>query len=502
VLASQRERELKLAVNASFMVPDLTDPALGVVEFRDLPELDLVSTYHDTPDLRLARAGVTLRYRTGDDGGPVWTLKLRVAGSNGTVRDELSFPGEPDAIPVAALDLVTALARACALEPVATLRTRRRRWLLCGGAERELAELVDDDVTVLEGEEVRARFRELELESRGPDLEQLIPIAERLQLAGAVLAEPVPKAVRAMGPRAAAPADLSPLEVGPSDPAGLAVQAAITAGAIRLTQNDPGTRLGEAEPLHQMRVATRRLRSDLRTFAPLVDPAWAGEITDELGWLGGCLGAVRDLDVQIAQLELLADELRPNLDALFDPLERKRDAARADLIVSLRSARYTALLDRLVEASHAPVLASAAEAPVEQALPPLLHAAWRRLARQARTVSPGDPDERYHAVRILAKRARYAAEAIGPVLGDPGKPDLLFADAAAGLQDLLGSLQDAVIGADLISHYAGSQDDARFGLAAGRLYEREQLVRARARTRYPKLWRRLSRHGGRLSRPT
>jgi inorganic triphosphatase YgiF len=501
VLANLRERELKLAVNATFMVPDLVDPALGVLEMRDLPELDLVSIYHDTPDLRLARAGVTLRYRSGDEGGPIWTLKLRVAGSDGTVRDELTFPGEPDAIPVAALDLVTALSRACALEPVATLRTRRRRWLLCAGSERELAELVDDDVTILDGEEIRARFRELELESRGPDLDQLIAIAERLQLAGAVLAEPVPKAVRAMGPRATAPADLAPIEVQPTDPAGQAVRAAIAAGAMRLTQFDPGTRLGEAEPLHQMRVASRRLRSDLRTFASLVDQAWASELSDELEWLGSALGAVRDLDVQIAELEALAGDLRPDLGPLFDALETRRDQARELLMEALRGGRYTALLDRLVDASHSPALTVEAEAPIATVLPPLLWGAWRRLARSARAVTPDDPDESYHAVRILAKRARYAAEAIGPMLEGGGRRELAFAVSASRMQDLLGSLQDAVVGANLIHERAAISRDPRFSMAAGRLYEREVAIRLQARSMYPVAWRRVRRAGERLNEP-
>ena len=498
MLANLRERELKLAVNATFIVPDMTDPAIGVLEFRDLPELDLVSTYHDTPDLRLARAGVTLRYRSGDQAGPVWTLKLRVAGSDGSVRDELTFPGEPDSIPVGALDLVTALSRACALEPVAKIRTRRRRWLLCGAAERELAELVDDEVTVLDGDEVRARFRELELESRGPDLEQLIPIAERLQLAGAVLAEPVPKAVRAMGPAAAAPADLEPMEVFPTDPAGRAVQAAIITGAMRLTENDPATRLGEEEPLHQMRVATRRMRSDLRTFAPLVEPAWAAELSEELGWLGNCLGAVRDLDVQIRELGDLGADLRTELDPLFTALAGQREAARAALMTALRGTRYTALLDRLVDASRTPALTRVAAAPVAGALPPLLDLAWRGLERGGRKVRPDDPDERYHAVRILAKRARYAAEAIGPMLPGGGKLELTFAAAAARLQDLLGSLQDAVVGADLIHELTNGSSDTAFTMAAGRLFEREQLIRERARAGYPIAWRRARRAGGRL----
>lgn len=493
-----RERELKLAVNATFMLPDLTDTELGVLELRDLPELDLVSIYHDTPDLRLARAGVTLRYRTGEEEGPVWTLKLRVPGSDGTVRDELSFPGQPSIIPLEALDLVTALSRSSTLGPVARLRTRRRQWLLYGGGERELALLVDDEVTVLNGKRVVARFRELELESRGPELEQLIPIAERLQLAGAVLAEPVPKAVRAMGPKASAPPDFAPIDAGPTDPAGVAVQAAMAAGGIRLVQHDPGTRLGEVEPLHQMRVATRRLRSDLRTFAPLVDASWARGLADELGWLGDYLGAVRDLDVQVARFESDAEDLRADLEPLFDLLRERREAARAALLDALRGERYAGLLDRLVDAAREPILTDAAGQPAEQILPPLLRKAWERLEVKASRLEAEDPDERYHEVRILAKRARYAAEATGPVLGQRGIRARKFAAEAAALQDLLGSLQDGVVGSRLIREAVEGSHGARFSIAAGRLVEREQIARQRVRVGYPRVWRRLARRGGRL----
>ena len=498
MLANVRERELKLAVNATFMLPDLTAPDLGVLEFQDLPELDLVSTYHDTADLRLARSGITLRYRTGDDEGPAWTLKLRVPGNDGSVRDELTFPGDPEVIPEAALDLVTATRRSRALRPVARLRTRRRRWLLSGLGEQELAELCDDEVSVLDEDEVVARFRELELESRGPALEQLIPIAQRLQLAGAVLAEPVPKAIRAMGPRAAAAADITAIEVGRSDQAGRVVQAAIAAGGIRLVQNDPGTRLEDAEALHQMRVATRRLRSDLRTFASLVDAEWAAGLADELGWLGHSLGAARDLDVQISGLEEAAGDLRADLSPLFDLLLKQRAGARSALMKVLRGRRYTALLDRLVDAAQAPRLTPAATELAARALPPLMLAAWRRLERRGGAVSPTDPDQSYHAVRILAKRARYAAEAIGPLLGSPGTRVVKFAAAAAELQDLLGSLQDTVVGADLIRQSAESAEDTRFSIAAGRLLERAELTRGRVRRAYPRAWRSVVRRGERL----
>ena len=122
------------------------------------------------------------------------------------------------------------------------------------------------------------------------------------------------------------------------------------------------------------------------------------------------------------------------------------------------------------------------------------------MERGARRITPEDPDERYHLVRILAKRSRYAAEAIGPVLGKEGVHALRFATAAAQLQDLLGSQQDAVIGAELVRQCAESTHDPRFSLAAGRLLEREEMARAVARNGFPKAWRVLARRGERLGK--
>ncbi len=493
--ANVRDRKVTLAVPGTFILPDLTDDGVGATQVRDLPGRDLVSTYHDTADLRLARAGVMLRHRAGDEAGPPWTLELPASPGDEPARAELRFAGTPRAAPSEALDLVTAFVRSEKLGPVAALQTRRRRWLLSDAAGAELAELLDDEVSVLDGKQVIARFRELVLESRGPDSDALVPVADRLRRSGAVLAEPMPKVVRAIGPRAAAPPDLATMRVQPADSAGVVVQAAIVAGAIRLTQHDPWTRRGDAEALHQMRVAARRLRSDLRTFAPLVDAAWAHDLSDELSWLGERLGAVRDLDVQVAGLEKVGADLRPDLDPLFEQLGVQREAARSVLLEALRSERYTALLDSLVDAARQPRLTAAAEA-----LTSLLYRAWRRLERRAAVITADDPDERYHAVRVLAKRARYAAEAISPALGARGKQARAFASRAAALQDQLGLLQDAVIAADLIRRAAEASRKPRFTMAAGRLYEREQLARERARARYPEAWRRVAGSGERLSR--
>jgi CHAD domain-containing protein len=364
--------------------------------------------------------------------------------------------------------------------------------MLCGTDDQALAELADDQVSVLDGTRVVARFRELELESRGPDLSALRPIANRLRRAGAVLAEPVPKAVRALGPRAAAEPDVTLISVSPDDPSTKAVQAALAAALMRLIANDAPTRLGDVEGLHQMRVATRRLRSDLRTFRPIIDRSWADSLSEELRWLGGLLGTVRDADVQLERLQTedadLLGELKPHLDRL----RQTQTSGREALLGGLRSERYVTLLDRLVDAKRDPLVNEAARRPARQVLPDLAKRAWKRLGPEAIALKPDDADERYHLVRIRAKRLRYAMEAIGPALGDRGPAFERVAAAAASLQDLLGEMHDAfVTRADLeaLVHTAKGRE---YAFALGRLVERRSAAIREGRRRYPKAWRRLT----------
>jgi CHAD domain-containing protein len=487
-----RERELKLAAPGSFVVPDLSDDGLGVLAMQELPELLLTSTYYDTADLRLARSGVTLRYRTGEEDGPVWTLKLRVQDQDASERDEHSFQGPPEVVPTDAADLVTALVRSAPIQAVASLETRRKRWMLCGPDDRSLAELADDQVSVLDGTRVVARFRELELESRGPNLSALRPIANRLRRAGAVLAEPVPKAVRALGPRASAEPDVSPMSVSPDEPAARAVSATLATGLSRLIANDAATRLGDVEGLHQMRVATRRLRSDLRTFRPIIDRTWADGLSDELRWLGSLLGTVRDADVQLERLHREDEDLLGDLKPYVERLRQGQAAGREALLEALRSERYVTLLDRLVDAKRDPLVSDAGRRPVGRVLPDLAERAWKRLHGQAVTLKSDDPDERYHAVRIRAKRVRYAAEAIGPALGDHAPALARVASAAASLQDLLGEMHDAFVTRADLEGLVHTSKGREYAFALGRLVERRSAAIADGRRRYPKAWRRLA----------
>src|SRR5213595_2400431 len=164
------EREVKLGAGPAFHLPDLA----GVVEGLEVaaPEtIRMETVYFDTPDLRLARWGVSLRRRAGEG----WTLKLAETPStsgkrNTTVlaRQELTFQGGAKP-PEAALEVVRAYVRKAELVPVARLSTVRRRVRLVDATGNRVAEVVDDEVSVRDGRRVAARFREIEVEVPSPD---------------------------------------------------------------------------------------------------------------------------------------------------------------------------------------------------------------------------------------------------------------------------------------------------------------------------------------------
>ena len=267
------EREVKLTPVPGFRLPALADVVVGVSAHPD-EILDLQAQYYDTADLRLARSGASLRFREPEG----WTVKLPAPGDGPLlVRGEHTFAGGPERPPAAAVDLVRAWVRTATVHPVARLKTRRRRIELTDAGGKKVAEVVDDEVSVLDEGRITGRFRELEVElGESAPIELADALVARLQRAGAGAPEPTPKIVRALGPRAAGPPDVvSITDLTPQSAARDVVHAAISASVLRLLRHDPGVRLGDdPEQVHQARVATRRLRSDLRTFRSLLVPEW------------------------------------------------------------------------------------------------------------------------------------------------------------------------------------------------------------------------------------
>jgi len=492
------EREIKLTVPAEFVLPPLSDPAADL--FAGPAEtLELRATYFDTDDLRLARSGASLRHR--DDG---WTVKLpRGVGEEGVLaRDELAVAGPEGTAappPEGALDLVRALTRGAPVVPVADLLTTRQRVRLRRSDGTDVAEVVDDHVEVHEpgSHDVRDEFREVEVELfAGATDAHRTGVLTRLSAAGAGPVDPTPKVVRALGSAAAAPPDVVAVPVERGAAADLVVRGAIATSVTRLVSNDPGVRIGEdPEAVHQARVATRRLRSDLRTLRALVDEQWANALRDELRWLGDVLGVVRDTDVLIERLDVKVARLpevdRPSGKALVDLLRADRDRGREQLLRALRSDRYDALLERLVVAARRPrLLLRVDDVDDAELLRGLVRRPWNRLRGAVAALPPEPTDPQLHEVRILAKRTRYAAEAVAPAVGGRARA---LARALAGVQDELGEHQDAVIAGEWLRRGAARSNDANVGFAAGLLASMEREAAEAARDTWRQAWARTDR---------
>jgi len=207
------------------------------------------------------------------------------------------------------------------------------------------------------------------------------------------------------------------------------VQSHLAEQVSELVHRDPQVRRDLPDSVHKMRVATRRLRSALATFGPLLDRSRTDPVRAELRWLADALGEARDAEVMHEWLrELLRAEppelvLGPVVARIDSAMTRRRRKARARLGEALDSERYLLLLDALDELAADPPFLPGARHAARPALAHLLRRTWRRIDRSMTRAQRGaqDPggDELLHQVRKDAKRMRYAAEAVQPVFGRP-----------------------------------------------------------------------------------
>jgi len=241
----------------------------------------------------------------------------------------------------------------------------------------------------------------------------------------------------------------------------------------------------DPEHVHRARVATRKLRSDLRTLNAAFDPNWSQSLSDELRWLGESLGNVRDSQVMLARLtmriEALPMEEQTAASGLSTRLAETVHSNTRELMVVLRSDRYECLLQLL----RGPAVFKAEQfKPAVSVLAALTKAARRKLKRAVKAL-PADPaDAQLHRVRIVAKRCRYAAEALAL---SGGRRAVELADACRSLQDVLGEHQDSVVMRRWLRELAPRVSPLE-ALSAGEIIGLEQTAAATARDRWPSAW--------------
>ena len=288
-----------------------------------------------------------------------------------------------------------------------------------------------------------------------------------------------------------------PPKPGAASPAAAVAHAAVTDSVVRLLAHDPGVRLGDdPEDVHQMRVATRRLRSDLRTFRPVIDRDWSDPVRGELEWLGGLLGAVRDTEV-------LLDRLDARLDALA---EVDRDAGKR-LLDTLRTHRD----DARVAAARRPALRSLSRAP-RRARRGHARVGGHARSRPQSTSTSSDscasrgascatPSTRSTTSRPTPRSTRCASSRSAPATPPRQRTPTLgrsardFARRAAALQDVLGEHQDAVVAEHWLRDHAVSRDDGavEHAFVAGQLVTIERQAADDARAQWRRAWKRLRR---------
>ncbi|HVC15131.1 MAG TPA: CHAD domain-containing protein [Acidimicrobiales bacterium] len=441
-------------------VPSRAFPAVPTLTVLAKPTRRLVDRYLDTTDWRVGQAGFVLRTRQRGRAVEV-TLKATRPANPAGLRKRLELT---ESLPSGLGSLgaggpvgrrVHAVAGRRPLVQVLEIRTRRQPFSL-RAAGTEVAEVALDDTTILVGaNEAPARLRRVEVEVAAGWLDTLGPVVADLResagLSPAVLSK-FEAGLLAAGASVPGPPDVGPTDVAPGATLGDVTYAVIRKQLRVLLTHEPGTRLGDdPEELHDMRVATRRLRAAMELFSSAL-PARAAAIRDELRWIAGALGDVRDLDVQLEDMAEMADwsaqwsgaghgsalvHLRTLLDA-------ERDDARRRLLDALDSTRWERLTSALLAlARQGPSRrVPGARVPAAIAIPSLLdqrHRAVRKAAKKAhRTGAATD----FHRVRIRGKRLRYSIEFTSALYGEPASR---FTAKLTRLQDALGAMQDAEV---------------------------------------------------------
>ncbi|MFJ1759927.1 CHAD domain-containing protein [Amycolatopsis sp. NPDC088138] len=493
VPSSVTERERKYEIVPGTGVPRLLGVA-GVTSQDEPVEQMLDASYYDTRTFRLARAGITLRRRVGGhDAG--WHVKLPVSADE---RQEIQLPLGDDArkVPGRLKRLVRAYTLGEKLVPIAHLRTDRFAHRLADGQGRTVATLTDDHVTgEAGGESARLdEWREVELEL-DPGVEpSLLDEFDRALAKAGLSASPWPSKLRRLiGDRVPAPR-----RARKKPTAADVVLVSLREHYDQLRHADVGVRLDVADSVHQMRVASRKLRSALRTFGSIVDASATAPVAAELKWLGRELAPARDAEVTEERLLAQLDEVPTEL--VFGPLRqyltryfaREEQQGRARAVEALDGKRYRNLLRALDAVLEDPALIAQGRKPAKAALRKPVRKAAKKL-RRAEAATRGlkgvELETALHDVRKKAKRARYAADTVKPVYG---KKLRAWRKNVKAVQQTLGAHQDTVVGRDVLHHLAvdghgEGQNTFTFGL----LHGQDAAKAAQLREKFAGEWRRL-----------
>ncbi|CAB0571824.1 CYTH and CHAD domain-containing protein [Corynebacterium diphtheriae] len=493
-LQRQLEVEAKYSVDATAAAPDISSVP-GITRVTAPEVVRLSATYFDTEDLRLSRAKIALRRRTGghDEG---WHIKV----STPQGRRETHAPLSED-VPPELLQEVRAIVRNSPLIAVARVDNERHLSFASDSENRVLLELCDDhvhSVSYLEkGTEQRWREWEIEATACAQQLGQadsLLKAADSVVRAqGATDPQSGSKLQSALGDSAFyVPSPRQPAVVDSSSPA-FPVLASLQRDSAALIQWDPRVRRDEPDAVHQMRVITRQLRSNLHTFREFFAPHSTEKLEAKLKQLAAVLGNARDCEVVKARFRFISNDLAASLldestrDFLHHGLDADYAKAHRRINLALNDQRYFDLLNDIDSFLAYPPLVAQTKS-TDSSFPALVESLDEAYAAMQRRYSKAAPcykdlekslpeyEETFHDLRKSVKKFRYAADAIGSSTPLATKK---LVRACKKLQTDLGEFQDTATSRVMI-HKAARHAELRgvssFGLGIVYSYEYQRAV--------------------------
>jgi CHAD domain-containing protein len=495
------EIEAKLRItNPGGLTALLDGGSLGQWQLGPPQQLQLRDQYFDTADWRIYRAGFALRLRSGE-GDPQLFLKGLTSGDVVSKRREISqqlrSPRLPRRLPPGPVaDILDRVVGSARLTRLFTIRTTRIGRVVQADSS-SVAQLAFDTTTVAVGNRQRgpaAQMLEIERFDGGTEADVqglaemfvdacgLEPDSRSKFEHGLTVAGLDPSAFMSFGQE----------QFGADSSCREAASAVLRRQMRRMLKAEGPTRLDEdIEALHDMRVAVRRARTYLRIFADCLPLRSTSRLRRELRWLGDKLGAVRDLDVQLAGLEA-SGAGQSAYQAYKDYLLKLRRPRRRQLLAALNSRRYERLLAaarRLLKGRSVLPRHQEQRSPFQETAPLLAGELLDKLVRRGKKLDADSPEGKLHRLRIHTKRFRYCLEASDALHGKSGKRAI---EVAIALQDYLGELQNAVVSRQMLLDFGtrvASVRDRQVLLEVGALLGREDVSIASMKNGYPRAFK-------------
>jgi CHAD domain-containing protein len=260
-------------------------------------------------------------------------------------------------------------------------------------------------------------------------------------------------------------------------------------------------RRGEPTGIHQARVSSRRLRTTLTVYRPLLRRRRTDPVRAELRWFAGTLSPARDLEVVVPRLRELVDGAPPG--AVVGPVaerielvrHRWDDQERVVAAVVLASDRFRDLLARVADLADALPLRDGAGGPATEVLPPVLRREWTRLegrvqAAEQAGLAAADHDHAVHDARKAAKRMRYALEPVEQLWGAEATT---LRTHVKELTAVLGLRQDTVVARAFLARVAAAAGAAGEPVSSyAWLADAERAEAARLDAVFAEVWERVS----------